>query len=197
MLIEQKRARARHSVSAEEAPVQLPPLPTGVGGGQPFEYPDVEKLWRAVVEVPTLRIITARELALVWYGEATEENTESILDVFAQDYEQRYFVRQSALEEAYRIRGQHEEAVGDFLSDLPGSVILLLVSFESAKPAICRSIEPGAAIRVQLPKDISQERTRFPFSSILEVLGPVPLDVQQANTSAGTYLSGLVKTMRR
>ncbi|HEY4035831.1 MAG TPA: MBL fold metallo-hydrolase [Ktedonobacteraceae bacterium] len=197
MRIERKSTRAKHAVPTEEVPVQLPTLPTGIGDGRPFEYPDVEKLWQAVVEVPTLRIITARELALVWYGEATEENTESILDTFAQDYEQRYFVRQSALEEAYRIRGQHEEAVGDFLSDLPRSVILLLVSFESAKPAICRSIEPGAAIRVQLPRDISQERTRFPFSSILEVLGPVPLDVQQANTPAGTYLSGLVKTMRR
>jgi hypothetical protein len=195
ILIEQKRARARHST--EEAPVQLPTLPTGVGGGRPFEYPDVEKLWRAVVDVPTLRIITARELALVWYGEATEENTESILDTFAQDYEQRYFIRQSALEEAYRIRGQHEEAPGDFLSDLAGSVLLLLVSPESAKPAICRSIEPGAAVRAQLPKGVSQERTRFPFSSILEMLGPAPLDVQQSNAKAGTYLNDLVKAMRR
>src|SRR5258708_5653755 len=197
MLIEQKRARSRRSVSTEEAPVQLPALPTGVGGGRPFDYPDVEKLWRAVVEVPTLRIITARELALVWYGEATEENTESILDIFAQDYEQRYFIRQSALEEAYRIRGQHEEAPGDFLSDLPGSVLLLLVSPESAKPAICRSIGPGAAVQVQLPKGVSQERTRFPFSSVLEVLGPAPLDVQHSNAKAGTYLNDLVKTMRR
>jgi len=197
MLIEQKRALTRRSVSTEEAPVQLPALPTGVGGGRPFEYPDVEKLWRAVVEVPTLRIITARELALVWYGEATEENTESILDIFAQDYEQRYFIRQSALEEAYRIRGQHEEDPGDFLSDLVGSILLLLVSHESAKPVICRSIEPGAAVRVQLPKGVSQERTRFPFSSILEVLGPAPLDVQQSNAKAGTYLNDLVKAMRR
>src|SRR5262249_28470482 len=164
-----------------ETPVQLPTLPIGVGEGRPFEYPDVEKLWRSVVEVPTLRIITARELALVWYGEATEANTESILDVFAQDYEQRYFVRQSALEEAYRIRGQYEEDPGDFLSDLVGSILLLLVSHESAKPVICRAIEPGAAVRVQLPKGVSQERTRFPFSSILEVLGPAPQDVLQSN----------------
>src|SRR2546429_6784167 len=41
--------------------------------------------------------------------------------IFAQDYEQRYFVRQSALEEAYRIRGQHEEDPGDFMSELVGS----------------------------------------------------------------------------
>ncbi|TMC22404.1 MAG: MBL fold metallo-hydrolase [Chloroflexi bacterium] len=195
--IEQKKARAKHASSTEEAPVQLPTLPTGVGGGRAFEYPDVEKLWRAVVEVPTLRIITARELALVWYGEATEENTQSILEIFAQDYEQRYFIRQSALEEAYRIRGQREEDPGDFMSDLPGSVLLLLVSPDSAKPVICRSVEPGAAVRVQLPKGISQERTRFPFSSILEVLGPAPQDLQQSNTKAATYLNDLVKAMRR
>ncbi len=197
MHIERKSMRAKRAASSGETPVHLPTLPTRVGNGQPFEYPDVENLWRAVVEVPALRIITARELALVWYGEATEENTESILDIFAQDYEQRYFVRQSALEEAYRIRGQHEEVPSDFLSDLPGSVILLQVSFGSTKPAICRSVEPGAAIRVQLPKGVSQERTRFPFSSILEVLGPAPRDVQHTYTSAGTYLNDLVKAMRR
>ncbi len=196
-VIEKKKARSKHATATEEAPVQLPTLPTGVGAGQPFEYPDVEKLWRAVVEVPTLRIITARELALVWYGEATEEHTESILDVFAQDYEQRYFIRQSALEEAYRIRGQHEEEPGDFLSDLVGSVLLLLVSPESSKPVICRSIEPGAAVRVLLPKGISQERMRFPFSSILEVLGPAPQDMQSSYAKAGTYLNDLVKAMRR
>jgi Cft2 family RNA processing exonuclease len=204
VLVEQKKTRAKQNGQAqgtatteEEAPIQLPTLPTLVGGGRPFEYPDVEKLWRAVVEVPTLRIITARELALVWYGEATEENTESILDIFAQDYEQRYFVRQSALEEVYRIRGQYEEDPGDFMSDLVGSILLLLVSHESAKPVICRSIEHGAAVRVQLPKGVSQERTRFPFSSILEVLGPAPVDVQQSNAQAGSYLNDLVKAMRR
>ena len=195
--IEQRKARTKHTPAPEELPVPLPTLPTGVGNGHPFEYPDVESLWRAVVEVPTLRIITARELALVWYGEATEENTESILDVFAQDYEQRYFIRQSALEEAYRIRGQHEEEPGDFLSDLTGSVLLLLISPESSKPVICRSIEPGAAVRVQLPKGVSQERVRFPFSSILEVLGPAPQDLQLSYAKAATYLNDLVKAMRR
>ncbi len=195
--IEQKKARSKHATATAEAPVLLPTLPLGVGAGQPFEYPDVEKLWRAVVEVPTLRIITARELALVWYGDSTEEYTESILDVFAQDYEQRYFIRQSALEEAYRIRGQHEEEPGDFLSELVGSVLLLLVSPESSKPVICRSIEPGAAVRVMLPKGVSQERMRFPFSSILEVLGPAPQDMQSTYAKAGTFLNDLVKAMRR
>lgn len=197
LLVEQKKARAKHAPAPKDAPVQLPTLPTGVGEGRPFEYPDVEKLWRAVVEVPELRIITARELALVWYGEASEEHTLSILDVFAQDYEQRYFIRQSALEEAYRIRGQHESDPGDFLSDLVGSIILLLVSHDSAKPAICRSIEPGAAVRVHLPRGVSQERTRFPFSSILEVLGPAPQESLESPAKAGAYLNDLVRSMRR
>jgi Cft2 family RNA processing exonuclease len=196
LTLEPKKAAAKKR-EQEETSAQVTALPMGIGGGKLFEYPDVERLWRAVVEVPTLRIVTARELALVWYGEATEETTENILYVLAQDYEQRYFIHQAALEEAYRVRGQQEETPGDFLSDLPGSIMLLLVSPESAKPVICRSIEPGAAVRVQLPRGVSQERTRFPFSAILEVLGPAPQDVLQSNQSASTYLADLVKAMRR
>ena len=199
MTLEQVKARAKSSKqhAQAEASAELVTLPTGIGGGKAFEYPDVERLWRAVLEVPTLRIVTARELALIWYGEATEETTEHILDVFAQDYEQRYFIHQSALEEVYRVRGQREETAGDFLGDLVGSVLLLLVSAESAKPAICRSIEPGAAVRVFLPKGVSQERTRYPFSSILEVLGPAPQEMLASYQNASSYLSDLVKSMRR
>jgi Cft2 family RNA processing exonuclease len=185
------RAASTNAVRPVEA------LPQGIGRGAPFDYTHVEQLWRAVTQVPTLRIVTARELALAWYGEVTEETTQDILDVFEQDYEQRYFVRQHALEEAYRVRGQFEEAPGDFLSDLVGSVLLLLVAPGSTKPVICRGIEPGAAVRVQLPRGISQERTRFPFSSILEAAGPVPQEAQDSNQKASAYLANLVKTMRR
>src|SRR5258706_14393766 len=114
-----------------------------------------------------------------------------------EDYEQRYFVRQHALEEAYRVRGQFEEMPEALLSDLTGSVLLLLVSPESAKPVICRTIEPGAAVRVFLPRGVSQERTRFPFSSILEMLGPAPEDAQESTAKAGAYLNDLVKASRR
>ncbi len=190
----QKKAKAR--TASESAPT-LDSLPTGIGKGVPFDYRHVEQLWRTVRQVPALRIVTARELALIWYGEATEETTESILETFAQDYEQRYFIQQHALEEAYRVRGQQEETPGDFLSDLVGSVLLLLVSLESAKPVFCRAIEPGAAVRVQLPKGVSQERTRFPFSAILEVLGPAPSEIQQNPQKASSYLADLVKATRR
>src|SRR5256714_4737041 len=195
---EEKRA-GRHARSSAHTPSTAPAqtldsLPTGIGAGVPFDYQHIEQLWRVVRQVPTLRIVTARELALIWYGEATEETTESILDTFAQDYEQRYFIQQHALEEAYRVRGQYEETPGDFLSDLVGSVLLLLVAPGSTKPVICRGIEPGAAVRVQLPKGVSQERTRFPFSSILEAAGPAP---QEANQKGSLFLANLVKTMRR
>jgi Cft2 family RNA processing exonuclease len=194
---QKKDARGSRSTATQSIANPVEALPQGIGQGTPFDYKHVEQLWRAVIQVPTLRIVTARELAMVWYGEVTEEVTQDILDVFEQDYEQRYFVRQQALEEAYRVRGQHEEEPGDFLSDLVGSVLLLLVAPGSAKPVICRGIEPVAAIRVQLPKGVSQERTRFPFSSILEIAGPAPLETQDSNQKAAQYLFNLVKTMRR
>ncbi len=199
MVIEKLDKQAGRSSRAASTNAARPvdALPQGIGQGVPFDYTHVEQLWRAVTGVPTLRIVTARELALVWYGEVTEETTQDILDVFDQDYEQRYFVRQHALEEAYRVRGQFEEVPGDFLSDLVGNVLLLLVAPGSTKPVICRGIEPGAAVRVQMPRGISQERTRFPFSSILEALGPAPQDVQDSNQKASVYLANLVKTMRR
>src|SRR5438876_2850443 len=199
MIVEkqEKRASRTRSTATDEIANPVEALPQGIGQGVPFDYTHVEQLWRVVTQVPTLRIVTARELALVWYGEVTEETTQDILDVFEQDYEQRYFVRQHALEEAYRVRGQYEEVPGDFLSDLVGSVLLLLVAPGSAKPVICRGIEPGAAVRVQLPKGVSQERTRFPFSSILEAAGPASQEVQDSYQKAALFLANLVKTMRR
>src|SRR5207237_7826666 len=76
-------------------------------------------------------------------------------------------------------------------------VHFLLVAPRSSTPVICRGIEPGAAVRVQLPKGVSQERTRFPFSSILEAVGPAPQDAQDPYQKASLYLANLVKTMRR
>ena len=183
--------------TAAAAPVAVAELPRGLGQGAPFDYDRVEQLWQAVRQVPDLRIVTARELALMWYGEATIETTQAILDVLSYDYEQRYFIHQHALAEAYRVRGALEEAPGDLLSDLVGSVLLLAVSRESSKPVVCRAIEAGAAVRVQLPRGVSQERTRFPFSSILELLGPAPQEMQETPYKAPTFLNDLVKAARR
>ncbi len=193
----QSKQRSSKKIASEPGTVSLAEVPRGLGKGKPFAYDDIERLWQTMKQVPDMRIVTVREMALIWYGEANEETTRDILDALEYDYEQRYFIRQHALEEAYRVRGAIEESSGDVLSDLVGSILLLTVSLESAKPVICRAIEPGAAVRVQLPRGVSQERTRFPFSSILEILGPVPAEIKQNQRSTPVYLNELVKASRR
>ncbi len=197
MTIQLREGRASRLNAAGSA-VPLPTLPTAIGGGRPFSWEHVEELWRAVTQVPTLRIVTARELAFVWYGEVTETTTQSILDVLDEDYEQRCFVRQSSLEEAYRVRGQEEEQPTDFISELVGQVLFLQVTFESAKPALCRAIEPVASVRVLFPKGVSSERTRYPYSSVLDVLGPFPREQLEAEgTSPAIFLSDVMRSARR
>jgi len=187
-----------HRLNAAGKAVALPTLPTGIGAGRPFAWEHVEELWQAVAHVPTLRIVTARELALVWYGEVTEITTKSILDVLDEDYEQRCFVRQHTIEEAYRVRGQEEEQPTDFLSELVGQVLLLQVTFESAKPALCRAIEPIASVRVLFPKGVSSERTKYPYSAVLDLLGPLPREqLEMEGTSPAVFLGEVMRSARR
>ena len=213
MTVEKTGKRGGHGVRGRDQSGPYAVLPVGIGGDAQFDSRHVERLWQAVSQVPTLRIVTGRELATIWYGEATEERTRRVLDILDEDYEQRYFVRQHALEEAFRVRGQSEETPGDFISDLVGHILLLQVSPGSAKPVLCRAIEPGAAVRVQFPKGISYERTRFPFSAILDLLGPFPMVKPDENYEEGpgdngpgdrkgrqyisVYLAELVRNARR
>ncbi len=201
--VQSSRAK-RSAKSAPTDAVSLSKLPVGIGNDRTFEWKYVEELWRAVTQVPSLRIVTARELALVWYGqivqdaqdeEVLEGLTRDIMYVLAEDYEQKYFVRQSALTEAYRVRGQKEEAPQDFITDIVGQIFLLQVSFDSTKPVLCRAVEPVASVRVSLPRSVSSERTRYPLSALLDVLGPVPPDKE--DIPHGVLLEELVRSARR
>ncbi len=197
MTIQLQDGKAKR-INAAGSAVALPTLPTGIGAGKPFSWEHVEELWQAVTQVPTLRIVTARELALVWYGEVTEATTQSILDVLEEDYEQRCFIRQHTLEEAYRVRGQDEEQPTDFISELVGQVLFLQVSIESAKPVLCRAIEPVASVRVLFPKSVSSERTKYPYSAVLDLLGPYPREQLEAEgTSPATFLDQVMRSARR
>ncbi len=196
-----KRSSSR---AATTEGVSLSKLPTGIGQDRTFEWKYVEELWHAVTQVPSLRIVTARELALVWYGqivqaaqdeEVLEDVTRDIMYVLAEDYEQKYFVRQNALTEAYRVRGQREESPQDVITDLVGQIFLLQVNFDSTKPALCRAIEPVASVRVSLPRSVSYERVRYPFSALLDALGPVPQDKE--DIPHGVLLEELVRAARR
>src|SRR5579885_1074541 len=151
----------------------LPALTKGIGQGRELTLDDLPQLWQVVSEIPALRIVTARLLASLWYGESGEEQTRSVLAVLGSDTEQRYFIHQQALEEAYRVRGQSEEAPGDFLGDLVGKLLLVEVSPGSTKPVLCQGIEPGARIRVQHPRGVDFVRTRYPFSAIIDLLGEI------------------------
>lgn len=175
----------------------LPAFPSGIGSGRALTQEMLPELWQEIGEIPSLRIVTARELAHVWYGEATEETTAHILAVLAEDKEQRYFVRQQALEEAYRVRGQTEEAPGDFLSDFVGKVLLIEISPGSSKPVLCQGIEPGARIRVQHPRGVDFVRSRYPFASILDVLGDPTDEMLGARFGVAEGLEDLVKASRR
>jgi Cft2 family RNA processing exonuclease len=197
MTIQLRGGKANRLNAAGKVEV-LPTLPTGIGKGKPFSWEHVEELWRAVIQVPTLRIVTTRELALVWYGEVTETTTQSMIDVLDEDYEQRCFVRQHSLEEVYRVRGQEEEQPSDFLSELVGQVLFLQVTLESAKAVLCRAIEPVASVRVLFPRGVSSERTKYPYSAVLDVLGPFPREqLEVEGTSPAIYLGEVMRSARR
>ncbi|HLZ60112.1 MAG TPA: MBL fold metallo-hydrolase, partial [Ktedonosporobacter sp.] len=173
----------------------LPALPQNIGQGAPLTLSDLQTLWQVIQAIPTLRIVTARELAGMWYEQASEEQIWQVLDTLAEDVDQRYFVRQAAMEEAYRVRvqGQAETTVNDLAQELVGQVLLLRLGAGNTKPALCQSLE-GASIRVTLPKSVTFERTRFPFAAIIEVLGPAD-DLPEALPTA-LALEELVKAAR-
>lgn len=174
----------------------LPDVPRNVGEGLTLLADDIQDLWHVVSEVP-LRIVTARELATIWYGEATEEQTAALIQVLASDDRQRYFIRQHALEEAYRVRGQTDDMSGNFLSDLVGQILLVEISPGSSKPILCQSIEPGGRIRVQHPRGVDFVRSRYPFSAILDVLGEPTDEMLSQRFGVAEGLETLVKAARR
>ncbi|MEO7019442.1 MAG: MBL fold metallo-hydrolase, partial [Ktedonobacteraceae bacterium] len=192
--VQTSKGGTRKTVQAAQA---VPTLPTGIGQGRELTLEDLPELWQVVSEVPSLRIVTARELASTWYGAANEQTTTAIFTLLENDVEQRYFIRQHALEEAYRVRGQSDEAPGDFLSDLVGKILLVEISPGSSKPVLCQGIEPGGRIRVQHPRGVDFVRSRYPFSAILDVLGEPTDELLNGRFGAAEGLDDVVKVARR
>ena len=190
--------QASKSGTRQTARVQtLLTLPTGVGEGRELLPEDLPDLWQVVSAVPSLRIVTARELAATWYGEATEQTTAAVLERLESDYEQRYFIRQHAFKEAFRVRGQVQEATDDFLSDLVGKILLVEISPGSTKPVLGLSIEPGGRMRVQHPRGVDFVRSRYPFNTILDLLGEPTEEMLASHYGIPEGLERLMKVARR
>ncbi len=188
--------RGKQSKQTEQVQA-LPALPVDIGQGRDLTPGMLPELWQAVSQVPSLRIVTARELAYTWFGQVGEAETAEVLSILDEDYEQRYFIRQQALEEAYRVRGQSEEEPGDFLSDLVGKILLVEISPNSSKPVLCLGIEPGARIRVQHPRGVDFVRSRYPFNTILDLLGEPSEDMLAGRFGISEGLEELIKAGRR
>jgi Cft2 family RNA processing exonuclease len=175
----------------------LPPLPVGIGLGRELTLNALSELWRALVQVRSLGIVTARELATMWFGLAGEAQTTQILQVLSEDGEQRYFIQNHALEEAYRVRGQAgEETHEELLQDLVGKVVLLRIAQGSTKPVLCQSIEQGLRIRVLHPLGVAFTRSRYPSSAVVEVLGVPPFPMHGSSFEMSEHLDDLLKASR-
>lgn len=194
------RAGNRGGRTAGDKVRVLASLPVGIGQGRELTSGSLPELWQAVSQVPSLSVVTARELASVWYGQGDEETTGKVLQCLRADYEGRYFVQQSALEEAFRIRGQGTEDSAEGLNSLLDHILLLQVSDGLYKPVLCLGIEPGNRIRILPSSGREGEhflRTRYPSSAIIDVLGVAPPDYQTNHTLAADGLETLIKAARQ
>ncbi|GLV57414.1 hypothetical protein KDH_42500 [Dictyobacter sp. S3.2.2.5] len=187
--------RVVHPVAQNQA-VALSHLAVGIGKGRLFERAHVEQLWQVVSQIPILRIVTARELALIWEGQAHEETITRILDVLKQDPRYRYFMPHRALEEAFYVRGKSTSS--ELFSDLIGQVLFVQVAFGgSPMPALCRGLLPTASVRVQFAPGVS-DRIRYAYSTILDVLGALPEHIEERQVSSYlTELSRQARVLRR
>jgi Cft2 family RNA processing exonuclease len=152
----------------------MPPL--GTGESVFFDASHLEFLWQTMLRYPDYSVVTARELARVWYGDALiPEHTQWLLDVLEneQPYDFQFFVRLPGLQETFRVHRPHRNTLEESVRDLVGQLVLMRTTPGAAKPALCRSIEPGESLRVQFPKHEVGERTRYPLRAVLDVIGPL------------------------
>jgi Cft2 family RNA processing exonuclease len=156
-------------------------FPTGIGAGRVLSTTHLPELWQALASLPALHVVTAREVAHIWYGEDSP-TTSAVMDILREEASQRYFVQEPALEEAFRVQGTLRAARPLLSDELVGRILFLQVRPGSAQPVYCRAVVPVASVVVQLPKESTRTHaipTRYPYESILDVIGPLPASVEE------------------
>jgi Cft2 family RNA processing exonuclease len=171
-----KRA-ARHAPRQQSEALALETLPQGIGGGAPLEPEQVGRLWEAVTRLPDLDTVTARHLALIWYGVATGEAEHAVQAMLAQ--EQPFFTPLATLPGAYQVRqhGGKSSRTADASAALAGQIVLINDSFTGLQVARCVGIEHGARVVVQWPEG-TRARTRFPLMAVQQVVGMFPASAE-------------------
>jgi hypothetical protein len=152
----------------------LKTLPQGIGAGEPLEPAQLERLWQAVSGVPDLDTVTARQLALIWYGAATDEIEQTVQAALAQGHS--FFLPLESLPGAYQVQEQRVRVSSRWdnpLMALAGQIILLKDSLTGLQMARCVGVEHGARVVVQWPEG-TRARTRFPLLAVVEVIGTFP-----------------------
>jgi Cft2 family RNA processing exonuclease/8-oxo-dGTP pyrophosphatase MutT (NUDIX family) len=165
----------RPEVQAEA--VALEELPQGIGLGVAFDLEQAVRLWAAVSRVADLETVTARQLALIWYGDARDEHEQAIQEVLAQG--QHLFTPSEALPGVYQVRqraargGEGASPQANLQAMLAGQIVLINDSLTKLQVGRCIGVERAARVLIQWPEGV-RGRARYPLLSIVQVVGAFP-----------------------
>jgi Cft2 family RNA processing exonuclease len=155
----------------------LEELPQGIGLGVAFDLEQAVRLWAAVSRVADLETVTARQLALIWYGDATDEHEQSIQTVLAGS--QNFFAPLETLPGVYQVRqraargGEGASPQAALQAMLAGQIVLINDSLTGLQVARCIGVERAARVLLQWPEG-TRGRARHPLLSVVQVVGAFP-----------------------
>ncbi|HEY7125329.1 MAG TPA: MBL fold metallo-hydrolase [Ktedonobacterales bacterium] len=155
----------------------LEELPQGIGLGVAFDLEQAVRLWAAVSRVADLETVTARQLALIWYGDADDEHEQAIQNVLGQG--QNFFSPSEALPGVYQVRqratrgGEGASPQANLQAMLAGQIVLINDSLMGLQIGRCIGLERAARVLMQWPEGI-RGRARHPLLSISQIVGAFP-----------------------
>ncbi len=155
----------------------LEELPQGIGLGVAFDLEQAVRLWAAVSRVADLETVTARQLALIWYGDATDEHEQAIQSVLAQG--QNFFSPSEALPGVYQVRQRATKGAEGaspqvaLQAMLAGQIVLINDSLMGLQIGRCIGLERAARVLMQWPEG-TRGRARHPLLSIAQIVGVFP-----------------------
>src|SRR5579859_2640391 len=189
--------RAARPIRKQEEALTLEALPQGIGAGALLETEQVERLWEAVTRLPDLETVTARQLALIWYGSATEETEQAIQAALAE--EPTFFTSLATLPGGYQVRERGDRISArpvNAVTTLAGQVVLIKDALTGLQVARCVGVEHAARVAVQWPEG-TRARTHFPLLAVVQVVGTFPETAEPDWELIPQQLADLVKRARQ